>query len=123
MTDKKTQSPDVKQLVARLFERRNEAHAQHWKTKSFSQHEALGDYYTDIISALDNYVEAHQGALGLVKDIAHGDEGVVQSIEEDLIWITKYREDIAEKVPALENLLDELCAVHMRALYKLKNLR
>lgn len=113
----------IEKLVKRLFERRNEAQAQHWKTDSYAQHEALGEYYDSVIGSLDKYVEAHQGALGRVKDIADGDEGVIKGIEEDLVWITKHREEIAEKVPALENLLDELCAVHMKALYKLKNLR
>jgi hypothetical protein len=113
----------IQELVARIFERRNQAHAQHWKTKSYAQHVALGEYYDDIISALDKFVESYQGALGKVDDIADGNDSVIKAIKADLAWITQHREAVASNVPVLENLLDELAAVHTKALYKLENRR
>ena len=38
-------------------------------------------------------------------------------------WLVENRAEIAKDVPALENLIDDLTALHMKTLYKLENLR
>jgi hypothetical protein len=44
-------------------------------------------------------------------------------IHDDIIWLNENRARLAKGVPALENILDELTALHMKTLYKLENLR
>jgi DNA-binding ferritin-like protein len=114
----------IDKLIERGFKLRNTAHLAHWSATgagSFARHEALGEFYEELITQLDKYVEAYQGAFGVaVKEPA---EDATESMRKDMLWITEHRGEIARGVPALENILDELVALHLRTLYKLENLR
>ena len=59
----------IEQLISRVFYARNLAHYEHWRTKSYAQHKALGKFYDEIIEALDALVEAYQGLNGLIGSI------------------------------------------------------
>lgn len=110
-------------LIIRAFKTRNAAHAQHWTTKSFAQHEALGEFYEDLITSLDKYVEAYQGTFGQMKKAPEQVTDTTEMLRGEMIWLIEHRSEIAKNVPALENILDEMSAVYMKALYKLENLR
>ena len=47
--------------VALLFLARDIAHRVHLKTKSFSEHMALNEFYNDIVEHADDFAEAYQG--------------------------------------------------------------
>ena len=103
-----------------MFEARNEAHLEHWRTSSYAQHQALGSYYEDVIEKLDEYIEAYQGTFGIVET---AEKDVSKMIHDDIIWLNENRGKLSKNVPALENILDELTSLHMKTLYKLENLR
>jgi hypothetical protein len=113
----------VEDLIKRLFVARNAAHIAHWKTNSYAQHQALGEYYDDVIERLDSFVEAYQGTFGIVGEVAGEKKDFAKLINDEIIWLNENRESIARNVPALENIVDELTALHMKTLYKLENLR
>ena len=113
----------IEKLIQRMFAARNASHLQHWKTKSYAQHQALGKYYDGVIDLLDSYVEAHQGGFGVIGEVLGEVENVSKMIHDDIIWLTANRENIANNTPALENIVDELTALHMKTLYKLENLK
>jgi hypothetical protein len=113
----------IEKLISRVFTIRNQAHAQHWATKRYSEHEALGDFYGDVIDSLDKLVEVRQGLFGLIKDVPNKPEDIVNELRSDIIWLTENREKVTSGVPALENIYDELTAVYLKTLYKLENLR
>lgn len=113
----------IEKLIEKVFSARNAAHIQHWKTNSYSQHQALGDYYDEVIDGIDKFVEAYQGTFGIVGDIAGQEKDVAKMINDDIIWLNKNRSELAKGIPALENILDELTGLHMKTLYKLENLR
>ena len=117
----------LEELVSRVFATRNAAHLAHWRTKSFAQHMALGDFYDGAIDKLDGIVEALQGATGklvgsvsLTASDSKGD--IIPKLVSDCNWIAKNREKISEEVCAVENLLDDLCDLYLTTIYKLKNL-
>jgi len=112
----------VEELIRKMFESRDAAHLEHWKTESYARHKALGHFYEDLVGLLDRYVEAHQGTFGIIGEV-DGEADVAKIIHDDIIWLTQNRTKIAKGVPALENILDELTALHMKTLYKLENLR
>jgi len=117
----------LEELVSRVFATRNAAHLAHWRTKSFAQHMALGDFYDGAIDKLDGIVEALQGATGnLVADVdlnASDDRSdIIPILTDDCNWIAKNREKISSDVAAVENLLDDLCDLYLTTIYKLKNL-
>lgn len=110
----------VNDLIKKMFEARNEAHLEHWRTKSFAQHAALGEYYDEVVDTVDKFVEAYQGTFGIVET---GKKDVAKIIHDDIIWLNDNREKLCKGVSALENIIDELTALHMKTLYKLENLR
>ena len=116
----------IEELIARVFKTRNQAHLSHWKTKSYAEHKALGSFYEDVIDTLDSLVEACQGSKGIIGhvDVSCKDESVdiIKAITDDANWISKNRARISHNVPALENIVDELVGLHLKTLYKLKNL-
>lgn len=116
----------IEELVARIFKTRNQAHLAHWKTKSFAEHKALGGFYDDVIDSLDTLVEACQGSKGIIGhvDLSCKDESVdiIKCLTDDANFISKNRTKIAHGVPAIENILDEIVALYLKTIYKLKNL-
>lgn len=113
----------IEELIDKTFHIRNSSHIAHWKTKSFSEHMALGDYYEDIIEKLDEIIEVSQGTFGIIGKMEEQDEDISKSINDMVIWLNENRSDIAKNIPSLENIVDELTALNMRTLYKLENLR
>lgn len=116
----------IEDLVERVFATRNAVHLEHWRTKSFAAHSALGDLYDALIDGVDSVVEAHQGVFDLIKVGALEKQpkvtDIIPHLEEDLVWINKNRKAITSGLPAIDNLLQELEDSYMRALYKLKHL-
>jgi hypothetical protein len=116
----------IEELIAMVFRTRNQAHLMHWKTKSFAEHKALGSFYDKLIDALDKLVEACQGSKGIIGhvDLTCKDESVdiIKNLTEDANWISRNRSKVGHGVPALENILDEIVAIYLSTIYKLKNL-
>lgn len=113
----------IDQLIERMFKSRNASQLEHWKTKSYAQHMALGSFYEDVIDILDKYVESHIGTFGKLKDVKGEEDDVAKMISDDIVWLHENRDKITQNVPALENIIDELTGTHMQTLYKLENLR
>lgn len=118
----------IEQLVSRVFFTRNAAHLAHWKTKSYSEHMSLGDFYDALIDKIDSIVETYQGYFDLIAmvppktgPLLPGD--ITRLISEDCDWIMENREEIAKDNSAVENLIDDLLATYMSTLYKLRNLK
>jgi len=117
----------INELINRIFCTRNCAHLAHWRTKSFAQHEALGAFYDDVIDAIDKLVEAYMGASGKVVDelkipATKPAEDILKHLSDEANWINEHREQIASEIPALENIVDEITAIYLKTIYKLKQL-
>ena len=113
----------IEKLIEKMFSARDAAHIRHWKTDSYSQHKALGNYYEDVVEGLDKFVEAYQGTFGIIGDVPGEEKDVAKMINDDIIWLNKNRSEVCKGIPALENIIDELTSLHMKTLYKLENLR
>ena len=118
----------IEELISRVFYARNMAHYEHWTVSgvgSNARHEALGEFYEGIISAIDTLVEAYQGAFELVGPIkapkTKADE-ILLILIEDSEWIEKNHEAICKGNRAVANLIDGVTAVYLKAIYKLRNL-
>ncbi len=115
------------ELICRVFCSRNAAHLAHWRTKSFAEHSALGSFYDDVVDALDKFVEAYMGARGKVIDqfdipATPQVKEILKHLSEEVNWINQNREAIADEVPALENIVDEIAGIYLSTIYKLKQL-
>ena len=116
----------IEELIGRVFYARNLAHFEHWRTKSYSQHTALGSFYDDIIDAIDGLVEAYQGAFGLIGNIPVPkklEANCVACLKADAEWIEEHHEDICQGNRAIANLIDTVTGVYLTTIYKLENLK
>ena len=116
----------IEQLISRVFYARNLAHFTHWRTKSYAQHKALGNFYDDIIDAIDDLVEGYQGAYGLIGTIpapADAKSDCLATLKADAEWIEAHHEDICKGNRAVANLLDNVTTHYLSTIYKLENLK
>lgn len=116
----------IEQMIGKVFATRNAAHLAHWKTKSYSQHQALGSFYDGLIDLIDKLVEAYQGAAGIIGDVKTPDDSsgeMVDRLKDEVVWIEQNKEECCMKISALENIVDEIVALYLTTIYKLENLR
>ena len=117
----------IEQLTGRVFEARDLAHSSHWATKSFAEHSALGTFYSDVIDAVDELVENYQACFGIIGPPEDSEEEeddcpILDCLREDVRWIKKNSDKITQGLTPLQNLLDNLCSVYLKTIYKLENL-
>jgi len=118
------QSKNIKGLVQKIFEARQVTHNLHLKSKSFSEHKALEEFYTDLLEHLDEFVETYQGQYGILEGYEIETQQVKNSIEylEDSVKLFSVgRESL--KDGHLQNIMDEIIALTYRTIYKLKFLK
>ena len=119
----------IADFIATLFLARDVAHREHLRTKSYSQHKALGHFYEDIAELADKLTEAYQGRHGIIKEIPILTEKEKYAtpllcIADKLNYIEKNRYKAIEKDDtALQNICDEIVGEFLSLIYKLENLK
>jgi hypothetical protein len=110
--------------IARLMECIQSLHLQHWMTKSYAQHQALGGLYESLEDFLDTYVETLIGAqdrsvLAGINTLAVG--GDIASILAKLEGILRdeVSRDVGEDETALLNIRDEALGAVQKTRYLL----
>ena len=111
-------------LIATCFAARNQAHLEHWNTKSYAEHMALGEFYDEVIDRVDDFVESYQGYFGLVGKVklVPCQDKLLDILKEDIYWMNTNRDEICKGICALENLLDNITDLYLKTKYKLENL-
>jgi len=117
----------IEQLISRVFQARDIAHRAHWKTKSYAQHVALGEFYDGVIGDIDALVECYQGQFGLVGTFgvsvpSIGNTDFTQYLQGEADWIEQNCDAIAKESVPVENLIASLLETYNVTLYKLNNL-
>ena len=121
----------MENILALLLQARNVAQVHHWKTKSLSQHLALGELYEQITEFMDTLAEMAIGELG--------DNDKLGSIEWDdrtgldkgdpLAFITQLHYILAEQkslIPQIDwliNKYEEMQANVAQIKYRMDNLK
>ena len=113
------------EFIGHLFLARDVAHSVHLNTRSYAKHMALATFYDGIIDLADTFAEAYQGRHGLVGSIpllSHKKAGnIIDFLQASLAEIEKSRE-FAGDDSALQNIIDEVVALYLATLYKLRHL-
>jgi hypothetical protein len=112
-------------FVGMLFLARDVAHSVHLNTRSYSKHKALGHFYELVVEAADDFAEAYQGRHGLIGPItlmgAKKTTNIIQFLEDQLKEIEDARYNIADKSDmSLQQLIDNIIEIYLRALYRLR---
>lgn len=117
-------SKDARGLVLKMFEARHVVHVLHLKSKSYSEHEALGAFYEGLLGFLDDFVETYQGKYGLVGDLpieVGSFPDAVSYLEDCSKFFAVGRG--ALKDSHLQNMMDEVLSLTYKTVYKLKFLK
>jgi len=117
----------VAELVVRSFAVRTFSHLAHLRSRSYSEHVALGSFYDDLIPAVDEFVEIHQ-AQGLIEDYPPAQATDLTTPPADALaeyhdWLKDNYAACCGGDPALENIMDGLIGLTARTIYKLKFLK
>lgn len=120
----------IDQFIAVLFLARDIAHREHLRVSgpgSYARHMALGSFYEGIVDLADSLAESYQGRHGIIKTIPLLENefpgAIVNSIQKQLDWIESNRyKAVSKEDTALQNIIDEIVALYLSTLYKLKNL-
>ena len=114
-------------FVGHLFLARDVAHSVHLNTRSDAKHKALGSFYDKVVDLADDFAEAYQGRHGLMGPIslmsAKKNGNIIEFLEDSLSEIEANRYKVCEeKDSAIQNIIDEIVALYLSTLYKLKHL-
>lgn len=116
----------IEELINRVFSIRDAAHLEHWATKSFAEHQALGEFYDDVIDRLDTLVEAYMGYFGVIGTVKLQQlsfQSFLELLGDEAKAICEARSEIAKGNAAIENLVDAVAEVYFKTFYKLANLK
>ena len=116
----------IGEFVMKALHARTNAHVLHLKSRSYARHIALGEFYDALVDLLDSYVEAYQGAFGIIEEYpgryVYVDDPV-KLVEGLCEHIDNNAEALSAGEPSLRNIPDELCAVRQQQSYKLRLLK
>ena len=112
-------------FIGMLFLARDVAHSVHLNTRSYAKHKALGHFYDEVVELADDFAETYQGRHGLIGAVqlqpTKKSSNVIDFLQEQLDEIEKCRNEVVdEKDTALQNIIDEIVALYLRTLYKLR---
>jgi hypothetical protein len=112
-------------FVGMLFLARDVTHSVHLNTRSYAKHVALQGFYEGVVGLADDFAEAYQGRHGLIGPIslqsAKKTSNVIEFLQDQLAEIESNRYKFCEKEEtAIQNIIDEIVALYLSTLYKLR---
>jgi hypothetical protein len=114
-------------LIAILFICREIAHHEHLKARNDAAHRALQAFYEEIVDLADGLAELYQGRNGIIAEIQYMPPLLkatpADTLAAYLEWIEANRYEAVPKTDtAIQNHIDEVVALYLRTLYRLRNL-
>ena len=114
----------VAKVIGILFASRDYAHRAHLKTPDYSKHMALNTFYDEIIELADELSEIAQGKFGLLNiakiSFKTSIDDPIKGLQTQLNAVLAEAEGCTNG--ALRNVVDEIEALYLRTIYKLKYL-
>lgn len=120
-------------FFSKLFESRQMAHIFHLQVKaemgSGWEHDALKEFYDQILEFADDLIETYQGQYGIVEgyDVidssATGQMDSLEYLKQTVDFIRSERKCIKDEDTHLHNVIDEIIALFYKTIYKLTNLK
>ena len=112
-------------FVGALFLARDVAHSVHLNTRSYSKHKALRHFYEDIVELADKFSEAYQGRHGLIGPMslmsAKKTNNIIEFLQDSMAELESGRYEVCDKTDTpIQNIIDEIIALYLSTLYKLK---
>ena len=87
----------------------NDVQSYHWQTKSYAEHEALGEYYNKFNELNDRFVETYQGKTGeRINFSAELRPGIMNYADKEIVKseVNKQADRINEAYKLIEGQID-----------------
>jgi len=113
---------ETAEFVATLLHSSTVTHFMHWSTNSFAVHQALGEYYDEIIELTDQFAEAYMGRYDQLKKFPaefHTATDPVKYMEGMKEFVEEARQELPQD-SELQNIVDEIADLINTTLYKLR---
>ena len=115
----------MNKFILELLHGVTNTHILHLQSRSFSEHSALGDFYSGLEDLTDSLVEAYQGKYGIIDNYEAFYKLPAPALEY-LIGLSEYvansRKTLAQD-SELQNIIDEIAALIDSTIYKLRFLK
>lgn len=108
-----------------LFLGRDVAHSVHLNSRSYAEHKALGKFYEGLPELADSFAEAWQAVHGLMGPVtlqsAEKNRDILEFLQDQVERIQAGRYEFCDREEtAIQNIIDEIVAHYLSAIYKLK---
>ena len=117
-----------KNMVSILLHSQTQVHIFHLQTKSFSEHEALKEYYEGIDDLVDGIIEGYQGKYEVIKNYDSIKPEDYKSLDQVINYfksldtmIEKSRKNVKESF--IQNQIDTIQELIYSTLFKLRFLK
>jgi len=113
---------EAAEFIAALLHSGTVTHFMHLSTDSYAKHQALGEFYPEVIDLADRYAEAYMGKYEQIKKFPsefHSATNPVKYLE----GLCKFVEECRQELPKdteLQNIIDEIADLINSTLYKLR---
>lgn len=112
------------ELVSYCFAARTAMHFAHLRSTNYAEHVALGDFYDEIASLADGFIECYMGITGRMASYpaiqADPNASPTAFLCDLREWVCDNRSTAAEGNTELENMIDEILSLIDKTCYKLK---
>jgi hypothetical protein len=116
----------VGDFVATLLHSATIAHQLHFRSRSASEHKALGKFYDEVVELVDDLVESYQGKYGIIENYPFEMELDTNSSEKFLSDLSEFvmtnRYSVASD-SEIQNEIDEIQALINRTIYKIRSFK
>jgi hypothetical protein len=117
----------VMQFTMCLLHSVTNTHILHLTTTSYSEHKALGTFYTEVGGLVDDFIEAFQGKYGLLHDFTT--DYVLPTNALEYLTYLKDEVESLRRMPRfpqdseLQNTVDEIAQLIDSTIYKIRFLK
>jgi len=108
-----------------LFHARQQAHFWHLDTTSYAEHQALGEFYTELLGLTDQLLEEFMGKgkridFGGVRMTFHAynRDKMIEYFKKVARYIVRRKKSLSPSEGNLGNIFDEILGLINRTLYK-----
>ena len=129
----KTLNIKIDEFVSHTMSFLNNIQVFHWQTQSYSEHEALGEYYESLTLLNDKFVESWQGNQNTRLKFSEGPYSLenyfskeetknkILDFKKQVTTMSRYVAELNEsnEFDDIENILEEISETNSRALYLL----
>lgn len=123
ISPERSDNPAAAEFFITLLHAATSGHVLHLQTRSYAQHKALDEFYSELPGLTDGVIEAYQGKYGLVLDYPDGyvapTSTPVEFVSNLGDYVTANRSAVGSD-SELQNLIDGVMELIDSTIYKLR---